>query len=131
MRATTDSTPRCLSADALRRMTQVDYQRHLAFVITTFDAGHEIVVAEARYAVDDDGDGAEFALVVNDHWQRNGLGKRAMHALSAATRAGLRWLHDSVLSSNAPMLSPMQHCRFRCTLDRVDARLVHVEARLC
>ena len=124
-----------LPADTLRSMTQVDYRRHLAFVVTTScmdkDSDNEIVVADAPYVIDDRGDGAEFAIVVDDRWQRIGLGERAMHALvDAASRDGLLWLHGSVLSANAPMLSLMRRCRFCCTPDREDDHLVHVETRL-
>jgi RimJ/RimL family protein N-acetyltransferase len=120
-----------LSKDTLRYMTQVDYRRHLAFVITTSDSDRERVVADARYTVDAEGDSAEFAIVVDDGWQRRGLGERAVRALGeAARREGLRWLHGSVLSANTPMLSLMRRCQFCCTPDREDDRLVHVEARL-
>ncbi len=120
-----------LSDDALRRMTQVDYRRHLAFVITTTDRQQERVVADARYCVDNEGESAEFAIVVDDEWQRRGLAERAIRALAAAARQqGLCWLHGSVLSANAPMLALMRRCAFRCTPDRKDDRLVHVEARV-
>lgn len=120
-----------LSYDSLRQMTQVDYLRHLAFVITTTDCNHERVVADARYVVDDEGDSAEFAIVVDDEWQRRGLAERAIRLLGTAARQqGLGWLHGSVLSANAPMLSLMQRCAFRCTPDRKDDRLVRVEARV-
>ena len=120
-----------LSGDALRRMTQVDYRRHLALVVTTSDCQQERMVADARYYVDSEGDSAEFAIVVDDEWQRRGLAERAMRALSAAARQqGLCWLHGSVLSANAPMLSLIQRCAFRCTPDRKDDSLVHVEMRV-
>lgn len=120
-----------LSTAMLHHMTQVDYRRHLAFVITTTDGEGEKVVADARYAVDDEGDSAEFALVVDDEWQRCGLAERAVRALGAAARrGGLRWLHGSVLSANVPMLALMQRCQYRCTPHRKDDRLVHVETRV-
>jgi acetyltransferase len=120
-----------LSSDALRHMTCVDYRRHVAFVITTFQADRERVVADARFVIDERGDGAEFALVVDDQWQRLGLGVRAMQALGlAAQRQGLSWLHGCVLSANVPMLSLMQSCQFSCVADREDESLVRVERRL-
>jgi len=61
----------------------------------------------------------------------SGLAERAMRLLgTAAQQQGLGWLHGSVLSANAPMLSLMQRCAFRCTPDRKDDRLVQVEARV-
>jgi GNAT superfamily N-acetyltransferase len=117
-----------LSADALRHMTCVDYRNHFAFVVTAFNLNQERVVADARFVVDSSGEGAEFALVVDDRWQRLGLGERAMQALAhAADRQGLSWLHGSVLSANVPMLALMRRCQFFCAPDREDERLVRVE----
>ena len=119
---------KALSADALRHMTNVDYRNHVAFVVTAFNQKQERVVADARFVVDRSGESAEFALVVDDHWQRLGLGERAMHALAhAADRQGLSWLHGSVLNANAPMLALMRRCEYFCTPDRHDERLVRVE----
>jgi GNAT superfamily N-acetyltransferase len=117
-----------LSTDALRHMTCVDYRKHFAFVVTAFSLNQERVVADARFVVDSSGEGAEFALVVDDSWQRLGLGERAMQALAnAADRQGLSWLHGSVLSANEPMLALMRRCEYFCAPDRNDERLVRVE----
>jgi GNAT superfamily N-acetyltransferase len=122
---------KALSADTLQQMTCVDYRQHVAFVITAFDGGLERVVADARFVVDSSGEGAEFALVVDDRWQRLGLGERAMQALAhAADRQGLSWLYGSVLSANAPMLALMQRCQYFCATNRYDERLVCVEKSL-
>ncbi len=120
-----------LSAEALRQMSCVDYLHHLAFVITTCDTHQERVVADARYFVDAQGDSAEFAIVVDDGWQRMGLGERAMQTLvQAADLQGLSWLHGSVLSGNASMLSLMQRCQFCAREDRGNDNLVCVEKHL-
>jgi acetyltransferase len=120
-----------LSAETLRRMTHVDHRHHVAFVVTRAAARGELVVADARYVVDADGAAAEFALVVDDRWQRQGVGARALAALcDSARRAGLGWLYGSVLSTNSPMLALMQRCHFCCIPDPDDARLVHVEQGL-
>jgi GNAT superfamily N-acetyltransferase len=120
-----------LSDESLQQMTCVDYYRHMAFVITAHEGSRERVVADARFVVDERGDGAEFAIVVDDNWQRLGLGERAIGALAtAADRLGLSWLHGKVLSANAPMLSLVQRCDFSCTPDRHEERLVNIERRL-
>lgn len=63
-----------LSAAQLRQMSCVDYQQHMALVITTAKHGQEQVIAEARYFVDEPGQGgiAQFAIMVDDRWQRRG-----------------------------------------------------------
>ena len=103
----------------------------VAFVVTAERQRSLQVVAEARYAVDSQGESAEFAIVVADDWQRRGLGERAMRALAdAAVRSGLHWLHGEVFADNRPMLALMRRCHFFCTPDADDPRLVHVESPL-
>ena len=120
-----------LGAAQLQRMSRIDYRRELAFVITAFQGAAECVIADARYCVDADAQGAEFALMVDERWQRLGLGCWAMHALrDAAQAAGLTWLHGEVLRDNAPMRALMQRCGLCCTADPEDERLVQVQLRL-
>ncbi|MEO5794996.1 MAG: GNAT family N-acetyltransferase [Rhodoferax sp.] len=103
----------------------------VVFVLTAERHAQIQIVAEARYAMDPDADSAEFALVVDDRWQRRGLGERAMRALSnTAAHAGLHWLHGEVLADNRAMLGLMQRCHFCCTPDAEDPQLVHAESAL-
>jgi acetyltransferase len=104
----------------------------VVFVLTAQRFGPIQIVAEARYSVDGGlEDSAEFALVVDDRWQRRGLGERAMRALSnTAAHAGLHWLHGGVLADNRAMLGLMQRCHFCCTPDAEDPQLVHAESAL-
>jgi acetyltransferase len=103
----------------------------VAFVLTAERFGQMQIVAEARYCIDDTSDSAEFALVVDDRWQRRGLGERAMRELSnTAAHAGLHWLHGEVLADNRAMLGLMQRCHFCCTPDAEDPQLVHAESAL-
>jgi len=88
----------------LQQMTCVDFDRHLALVATVLDErGREQIVGDARYVRDAEG-GAEFALVIAEHLQGQGLGAMLLRQLNlAADRAGIRWLRGEVLADNAPM----------------------------
>ena len=122
-----------LTSTHLRYMSCVDQQRHVAFVLTTLQNGEEHIIADARYVVDENAadESAEFAIMVEDQWQRFGLAKHAMQALTtAASKHGLRWLHGDVLADNCPMLALMEHCHFCCTPDRSDSKMVHTEISL-
>ncbi len=128
-----------LSATQLHAMVCVDHAKEIAFVVTVQKIGDvrgaEQIIAEARFCIDADAnadaDGAEFALVVDDHWQRLGLGRWVMHALRDAAQAvGLTWLHGEILSSNLPMLALMRDCGLCCTPDREDDGLVQAQLRL-
>lgn len=124
---------RSVTPAQLAQLSAVDYRRHVAFVITASAPSGEQVIAEARYCVDAEGadDSAEFALVVDDRWQRRGLGLRALDTLAeSAAAAGLRWLRGSVLAHNRPMLALLRRCRFHCIGDGSSAGVVQVEAAL-
>lgn len=120
-----------LSPASASQMTRVDHHQHLALVVTAWEGDQERLVADARYVVDRDQQGAEFALMVAEDWQRLGLASWALMALQhAAAHAGLTWLHGEVLDSNHAMLALMAHCGFAQAPSRSDAQTCVVEKRL-
>ena len=126
-----------ISAERVRQMSCVDQRQHVAFVVTAAIDGQDRIVADVRYVIDrsgttPDGTGsAEFAVVVDEGWQRRGVGEHAMQTLmNTAGTAGLGWLHGDVLANNGPMLALMRSCRFCCTPDRDDDHLMRVETSL-
>ena len=120
-----------LSPSHFRQMSTIDPSHQLAVVVSTVVGGSEQLIADARYVVEPGGQGAEFALVVADRWQGQGVGAWAMQTLQrAATNAGLQWLHGDVLQDNLPMLGLMQRCGFALSPDAEDDRIVKVQRRL-
>jgi GNAT superfamily N-acetyltransferase len=120
-----------ISPARLQEMSCVDYRHQMAVVITAQVDGAERLVADARYCLESDGCGAEFALVVAERWQRLGLGAWAMQSLQhAATRAGLEWLNGDVLQANTPMLLLMKRCGFALCPDPEDDQIVRAQQRL-
>lgn len=120
-----------LSLARVQHMTCVDYQSQLGLVVTTQVDGSERVVADARYCVDGTGDGAEFALMVDEHWRHQGLGCWALQSLQqAATQAGLIWLHGEVRHRNDPMLCLAQRCGFTASPDLEDDSVIRIQNRL-
>ena len=122
-----------LTSTLLRYLSCVDQYRHVAFVLTTQQNGEEHIIADARYVVDEGAcaESAEFAIMVDDHWQRFGLAEHAIHALTvAASKNGLRWLHGDVLAENCPMLALMKRCQFCCTPDKSDEKMIRAEILL-
>lgn len=122
-----------VSGARLAAMTDVDHQRHVAFVIMHVHNGREQLVAEARYQVDaTDASSAEFAVLVDEGWLRLGLGARALHALlSCAASQQLRTLYACVRRDNQPMQALALRCGFAVHPDSrnlpVDEDLVRVE----
>jgi acetyltransferase len=120
-----------LSPERLRAMTTPAPAQQIALVVVAHGPGRDTLIADARCAVDDSGEAAEFGLMVAPAWRRLGLGGRVTLALrDAAADAGLRWLHGAVLADNAPMLALAQRCGFLCTPNRRDAGLVGIELQL-
>jgi acetyltransferase len=106
-----------LSPAQLDRLTRVRDPRELALVAIDPTPGGLRVVAMAQYALDESGE-AEFALVVDDGWQRSGLGTRLLAALAARAAArGVRALHGEVLAENWPMLGLLAAAGFELTED--------------
>ena len=98
-----------LSERMLSRFTQLDYDRELALVALWQDE----FVAVGRYAPNQDGRSAEFALVVADDWQGKGLGHALLERLCDAARAaGYRALYGHILQANHDMLALAAHLGF-------------------
>jgi GNAT superfamily N-acetyltransferase len=89
-------TPR-LSKRTLEQLANVDHVDREALVATT---GNEIV-AVARYVRRPGGTEAEVAIVVEDTWQRRGVGRILIERLVAgARRRGIRAFSGTMLSEN-------------------------------
>jgi acetyltransferase len=104
---------------ALSDLSQVDHAHLMVLVATSMDEqGREQVLAQAGWQVVEEGV-AEFALVVADAWQGQGLGMRLMQALlQGASQRNLKWLKGTVLSGNEPMLALMRRSGFWLAADR-------------
>lgn len=87
----------------LRKLVRFDVRREIALLVATADAEQRIV-AVARLKKSPDGHGCEFALVVGDAWQRQGVGGRLLRRLLAVARtAGIDTVTGHTLSTNTPM----------------------------
>ncbi|MCR0985511.1 bifunctional acetate--CoA ligase family protein/GNAT family N-acetyltransferase [Roseomonas populi] len=84
----------------LVRLTQIDYDREMAFAAIAGD----LIAGTARLVLDGQG-GGEFALLIDAGWKRGGLARHMMGRLSEwAANRGLRRIHGQVLAENAGML---------------------------
>jgi acetyltransferase len=100
------NTIREVSPAQLIRLTQIDYDREMAFVATIDELGAEKEIGVVRYATNPDGESCEFAIVVADDWQGKGLARRLMGTLIDTARgSGLRYMHGDFLAENSRMLA--------------------------
>jgi len=86
----------------------------MALLALTEIDGKEVELGVARYAINPDGESCEFALVVNDQWQKQGIGHKLMGVLMDVARSkGMRTMEGEVLKTNQPMLKLVQGLGFR------------------
>jgi RimJ/RimL family protein N-acetyltransferase len=93
--------PQLSSADA-RYLVEIDGCDHFALVATVPGDAGDSIVAVARYVrIPDDREAAEFAIVVADAFQNQGLGTELLSRLGhAAVARGVRRFHATMLSDN-------------------------------
>ncbi|MEI6667485.1 MAG: GNAT family N-acetyltransferase [Acidobacteriota bacterium] len=120
-----------LSPTTLNYLSEIDYDKHLALVVTVVSEGVETIVADARYVIDPSQRGGEFAIAVSDVWQRRGIAEHAMSGLcKAATLRGLDRLWGDVLGDNRAMLGLMHKTGFYQSTAGVEWGLVRVVRNL-
>ena len=113
---------RKLSAQEIRQLTHIDYEREMAFVAVRGAGVQADLLGVARYVKN--ADGAEFALVVADAWQHRGLGTQLLGALLRYARsAGIARLYGVTLASNQAMLGLARKLGLRLQADAHDATL--------
>jgi acetyltransferase len=120
-----------LSPEMLARFTQIDYRREMALVALTDEADGPVQHGVARYVINPDNSSCEFAIVVADKVQHQGIGTRLMKALMDAAREhGLSTIEGTVLHDNAPMLQLMDELGFTQERDPADPDIVMVMRHL-
>jgi acetyltransferase len=91
----------------LARLTQIDYDREMAFVATRRTPGGEPeTIGVVRTVADPDNDTAELSIVVRSDLKRQGIGRRLLRkAVEHCRSRGTRELAGDVLAGNESMLS--------------------------
>ncbi|TVO65759.1 bifunctional acetate--CoA ligase family protein/GNAT family N-acetyltransferase [Denitromonas ohlonensis] len=116
------NTMRELPPAMVVRLTQIDYDREMAFVATVTEDDQETEIGVCRYAVNPDGESCEFAVVVADDWQHRGLARRLMGVLiETARNRGLVYMNGVFLANNDRMLRFVQSLGFVLSSDPDDS----------
>lgn len=120
-----------LSGSKLKFFTEIDYDRHMAFVATVMRDGKEVEIGAARYIAIDTPGACEFAVTVDDAWQGRGVAGLLMISLEDAARArGFRTMEGIALASNHKMLKFARQLGFRCRHPPGEPDIVHMELQL-
>jgi acetyltransferase len=121
------STLRELSQEQMARLTQVDYDREMAFIAVRETTGETVGVA--RLVRESGGRSGEFAVIVQPDVKGRGLASRLVQRLIGwARQCGTAELVGQILAENAPMLTFARHLGFR--LRRMPEDPGVIEARL-
>jgi acetyltransferase len=119
-----------LSRDNLIRLCHLDYDREMALTAVLNNSGEPRLLGVVRYYLHPDTGIAEFAVVVSDAYQRQGLGRHLMQRLiDIARERGVQRLVGQVLIENAPMLHLMRSLGFSPPIP-VEDQVVRVELSL-
>jgi acetyltransferase len=108
---------KALTHDLAAELSQIDYDRQMAFVLTTADVpGRAPIFGVARLAARPLERDAEFAIVIGREYGGRGYGRRMLQKLiDHAFRLGLDALFGDVLNENAAMLGLAESLGFRTT----------------
>lgn len=120
-----------LSKEDLAKFTNPDPLNAEALIILYKGEKDEEEVGVARFVIDPDGNGCEFAVVVADEWQERGLGKKLMQTLIRhADSRGIKRIHGTVLKNNRKMIQFVKGLGFEVIADPDDPSLLQVNKYL-
>ncbi|MBI5119755.1 MAG: GNAT family N-acetyltransferase [Rhodospirillales bacterium] len=90
----------------MARLTQIDYDREMAFIATMAgEHGQQETVGVVRTVTDPDNERTEYAIVVRSDLKGKGLGRVLMEKMIRYCKArGTRWMVGQALADNRPML---------------------------
>jgi acetyltransferase len=115
----------------LKFFTEIDYDRHMAFVATIMREGKELEIGVARYVATENPGSCEFAVTVNDAWQGSGVAGLLMISLEDAARAhGFRTMEGIVLADNHKMLKFARQLGFKSRRILGEGDTVRIELQL-
>ena len=124
-------TMRELPPNELKYFTEIDYDRHMAFVAVIRRDGNDVEIGVARYVGNEQRDSCEFAVTVDDAWQGTGVAGLLMVSLmDAARERGFRTMEGLILKSNRKMLKFAKQLGFKVRTNQTDVDTVTVSRPL-
>lgn len=111
----------------MARLTQIDYDREMAFIgVAKDDEGNDETLGVVRTVTDPDNESAEFSIVVRSNLKGGGLGIRMMEKMIEYCRIrGTKYMVGQVLKENQRMLKFVEHLGFKRTAT-IDIDIVEV-----
>lgn len=98
----------------VQQITNIDYRQNLCIVGTVPSASEERIVAIAQYFLDPKTQAAEVAFIVQDEWQRKGMGTFLLDYLTQiARKRGVKRFYAKVLPKNRAMLTVFHNSGYK------------------
>ncbi|MEO0393945.1 MAG: bifunctional acetate--CoA ligase family protein/GNAT family N-acetyltransferase [Pseudomonadota bacterium] len=123
-----------LTHDTVARLSQIDYDREMAFVAQPVDGDGtplKDIAGIVRIAADPDNIRAEYAVIVSSHLKGHGLGRRLMTEIIAYARTRkIGEIYGEVLRENKPMLALCEQLGFSRHASEDEPDLVEVRLGL-
>jgi acyl-CoA hydrolase len=102
----------------VQQLTNVDYENNLAIVGTVPSVTGDEIVAIAQYFLDPKTRHAEVAFVVQDEWQKNGMGSLLLKYLTRVARQrNIKTFYAKVLPNNKTMLAVFYNSGFKVSTE--------------
>ncbi len=99
--------------EMLIRYTQIDYDREMAIIAELTEQGEKKMAGVVRLIADPYNETAEYAIVIGDPWQGQGLGTlMTRYVLEIARNRGIKKVYAYVLEDNAGMLHLFKKFKF-------------------
>jgi GNAT superfamily N-acetyltransferase len=116
-----------VSDDLVRRMTDIDRERDVAFVALLQDGDKTVEIGVCRFCMDADTATCECAVAVSDAWQHRGLGAILMgHLIGVARERGFKRMVSIDMAENVAMRHLAKSLGFeRRTADDSHGEVVH------
>ncbi len=122
-----------LTDDDLKMITEVDFEKVVAFAVTIGPEDSETMIGGGRYAcVETQGPcrNAEVAFIVEEDYQGQGIAGMLIRRLTAIARErGLAQFEAEVLPENRAMLAVFSHCGLPVK-EKYDGDSIHVTMSL-
>jgi acetyltransferase len=101
------------SHEMLTRYSQIDYDREIAIIAELTEEGRKKMAGVVRLVADPYNETAEYAIVIGDPWQRQGLGTvMTRYILEIARNRGIKKVYAYLLEDNVKMLDLFLKFRF-------------------
>ena len=125
------SPKRELADDELAQLTDVDFSRVVALLVTKQTGDGEVVMGGGRYATDNSVSGqAEIAFVTDGNYRGLGIASQILrHLVQIAQNSGVTRFEADVLAENQSMLAVFQRSGLPIKLGR-DGGVLHVTLAL-